>query len=127
VGCTLDQTLERQRQLAYLRIPELFDEDGNLRPVGEWPEVVLDHLSGFVALINAIRQANEALLTFFRHKGEYGGPPPDARNLTINQQNITVVPVEKLTDAELAFYAGLLKSGRATRLEPAPAEPAKGK
>jgi hypothetical protein len=37
------------------------------------------------------------------------------------------VPVEKLTDAELAFYAGLLKSGRATSLEAAPVEPAKGK
>jgi hypothetical protein len=54
-------------------------------------------------------------------KGEYGGPPPDARSLTINHQNITVVPVEKLTDAELEFYAGVLKSGRATSLAlPAP-------
>ena len=42
---------------------------------------------------------------------------PEKQTLTINQQNITFVTVERLTDDELAFYEKLLKSGRAVPVE----------
>jgi terminase small subunit-like protein len=117
LGLTLENALEEHRRLAFLTIRELFDEHGELRPIGEWPAAVFEAAPLIGVLLSAKRQANEKLLTIFKDRGEYGPPPPAERNVTINQQNIRYVPLEQLTDEELAFYQRLLESGRAATID----------
>jgi hypothetical protein len=45
----------------------------------------------------------------------YGQPELPATNLAVN--NMTVVPLERLTDEELDFYLALAEKGRAIPIE----------
>ncbi len=52
------------------------------------------------------------MLKYLKWTGEHGqpAPAPVTNNLTLN--NVTVVPVERLTDEELAFSLRLAEKGR---------------
>jgi hypothetical protein len=105
---TLDRTLEEMRRLAYARVDELFLEDGSLRPIKEWPK---DGLQAVMTVLGLKRKALKDLLEYFRHAGVFGQPDPPATSVTVN--NVTVVPLERLTDEELEFYCVLAEKGRA--------------
>lgn len=47
---------------------------------------------------------------FLVHAGVYRQPEPPVSNITVN--NVTVVPIERLTDEELDFYIALAEKGR---------------
>jgi len=119
---TLDNTLEECRRLAFLHVTELFDADGNLKPMSEWPR---SQIQAALQLLGLKRQALTDVLEYLRHAGVYGQPeppPPSGNNLTVN--NMTIVPIEQLTDEELEFYRGMLEKGRAIPLD-VPATPKK--
>jgi hypothetical protein len=60
-------------------------------------------------LLRLKRQALKDLLEYFRRAGVYGQPDPAANSLTVN--NVTVVPLERLSDEELAFLRGARRKG----------------
>ena len=78
----------------------------------QWPK---DQAPMMLQLLNLKRQALRDLLEYFRHAGVYGQPAQPPNNLTIN--GVTVVPIERLTDEELAFYRTLAEKGRAIPIE----------
>jgi len=82
------------------------------RPVG--------HSQTALEFLRLKRQALKDLLEYFRHAGVYGQPELPATNLAVN--NMTVVPLELLTDEELEFDRVLAEKGRAIPID-APKEP----
>lgn len=108
LGLALDNTLEECGRLAYARPGPLFeDADGELRLVSEWP---LESRQTVVQMLSLKRQALKDVLEYLRHAGIYGQPEP-ASNLTVN--NVTIVPVERLTNEPLKFYLQLAEQGQA--------------
>jgi hypothetical protein len=105
---TLDHTLEETRRLAYTHIHELYSEDGTLRPMKEWPK---DGLQAAMTLLGLKRQALKDILEYLRHAGAYGQAPAQETNIAVNK--MTVVPLERLSDEELAYYLALAEKGRA--------------
>ncbi|HEV3061411.1 MAG TPA: hypothetical protein VGY48_24395 [Vicinamibacterales bacterium] len=90
--------------------PELYDADGNLKPVSEWPK---SQTEAALQLLGLKRQALKDILEYLRHAGVYWSPaPPPPLGNTLNS-SVTVVPVERLTDEELEFYRVLAEKGRA--------------
>jgi len=71
------------------------------------------HAQRALELLRLKRQALKDLLEHFRHAGVYGQPELPANNLTIN--NMTVVPLERLTDEELEFYRVLCENSADVR------------
>jgi hypothetical protein len=121
---TLDHTLEECRRLAYGRLGDDFeDESGELRPVCEWPR---EHVQTAVQVLAIKRLALADVMRYMRHSGVYG-QPQQPQNVTLTN-NVTIVPIERLTDEELDFYERMAAKGRAIQIEsavlpPEPAEP----
>ena len=69
---------------------------------GQLTERPVGHSQTALEFLRLKRQALKDLLEYFRHAGVYGQPELPATNLAVN--NMTVVPLERLTDEELEFY-----------------------
>jgi hypothetical protein len=112
---TLDNTLEEYCRLAFMHVTELYDADGNLKPLSEWPK---SQMQAALQLLGLKRQALKDILEYLRHAGVYGSPapPPPPLGNTLNS-SVTVVPLERLTDEELEFYRVLAKKGRAIPID----------
>jgi hypothetical protein len=109
---TLDHTLEEQRRLAYYRLGDAFEEaDGELRPVSEWPP---EHVPAALQLLGIKRLALADVMRYMHHARMYGQPDPP-KNVTVN--NVTIVPIERLTDEELDLYERMAAKGRAIPIE----------
>jgi hypothetical protein len=123
LGLSLDSALEEYRWMAFVRPGPYFqDADGELLPLSEWPK---GERQACISLLALKRQALKDVLEYLRHAGVYGQPDPTpVNNLTVN--NVTVVPLSKLSDEELEFYRSLAAKGRAIQIEssrPAPSSP----
>jgi hypothetical protein len=116
---TLDHTLEECRRLAYGRLGDAFeDANGELRPVSEWPR---EHVPAALQLLGIKRLALADVMRYMHHARMYGQPDPP-KNVTVN--NVTIVPIERLTDEELDLYEAMAAKGRAIPIETIVLEPA---
>ena len=105
--------------MAYMRLGDDFEDDDGYRPVSEWPQ---EHAQTALHLLGLKRLALADVLRYQRHARVYGQPDPP-QSLTVN--NVTIVPIERLTDEELDLYEAMAAKGRAIPIETAvlPPEP----
>lgn len=105
--------MEEYRRLAYAPLGDAFvDSEGELLPINEWP---VGHAHTALEFLRLKRQALKDLLEYFRHAGIYGQPAPPPNNVSVN--NMTIVPIERLTNEELDFYLALAEKGRAVPID----------
>jgi hypothetical protein len=114
LGLTLDSVLGELKRLVFVRTG-VEDMDGALLPIEDWPAGIRPYV---MQVLGQKQQAIAQTMKYLKHTAAFGPPPseqPSGPALQVN--NFTVVPVERLTDEELAFYAQLARKGRAVPIE----------
>jgi hypothetical protein len=89
--------------------PAFEDANGELLPVSEWPK---ESRQAALQLLTLKKESLVGILKYLKWAGVYGQPEP-APVTNDNNFNVTLVPVERLTDEELEFYIRLAEKGRA--------------